>query len=205
MNKKIASEIAIGIFVLVAVLIGSSIWFAGKENNVEKIETGKITSVEDVKNDIDIIDDTSIPNDRGISPGSSINENAEWQTYRNEVYGFEFNYPSVLIVKADGGGYFRLGKTKETNETYLEIIFGEESSDFDNTQAGYVDSILIGGIPARKFSDSEGLCDGPDLCLPAYVQINVAYKTKKYALIFYGSADLSEEQQQILSTFKFID
>ena len=59
MNKKIASEIAIGIFVLVAVLIGSSIWFAGKENNVEKIETGKITSVEDVKNDIDIIDDTS--------------------------------------------------------------------------------------------------------------------------------------------------
>ena len=126
-----------------------------------------------------------------------------WQTYRNEVYGFEFKYPSTLRIKADGGGYFRLGKTKEVNETFLEIIYGEAGSNFDNTQAKYVSTILLDSIPARKYSAPEGICDGPDLCSPAAVQINITHETKEYALIFYGSADLTKEQQQILSTFKF--
>ena len=187
MTQKIPTPIAIGIILILAITVGAGVLWYGQKNLPE------------------VLFSNQPPIQKSDKTSDFVPSDVEgWQTYRNEVYGFEFRYPSTLRIKADGGGYFRLGKTKEVNETFLEIIYGEAVSNFDNTQAKYVGTILLDSIPARKYSAPEGLCDGPDFCSPPAVQINVTHETKEYALIFYGSADLTEEQQQILSTFRFI-
>jgi hypothetical protein len=36
-----------------------------------------------------------------VCPGAKADETANWKTYRNETYGFEFNYPTYLTLKKE--------------------------------------------------------------------------------------------------------
>lgn len=64
---------------------------------------------------------TKIPENVFLKQGedlsaSSTSLTADWKTYRNEQYGFEFKYPSTWIVRevADGLSFFKSPKTPES-------------------------------------------------------------------------------------------
>ena len=65
-------------------------------------------------------------------------------------------------------------------------------------------NIKIGGIAGFKAVSETGYCDGPG-CGKPYVVFAARYKGDIYHLIFYGDAVVSAEENQILSTFKFLE
>lgn len=109
MAKKIPSEIAIGIIVFFAVIIGYSFW---KSNNIAVAPTIN-TSVTTTTVQPAVSDSGTVCQDwfKILSDGSEVKmsdpnckENTDisgWQTYRNDKYGFEVKYPTNWIAGDD--------------------------------------------------------------------------------------------------------
>ncbi|HEX8974215.1 MAG TPA: hypothetical protein VF817_01875 [Patescibacteria group bacterium] len=85
-NKKIASEIAIGIILFLTIVIGAIFWLQGRSAQaptqdvaVNNKPQAPVQPQQEVKN-------------------QAVDETANWQTYRNDKYGFEFSYPKEWSV-----------------------------------------------------------------------------------------------------------
>lgn len=90
MNKKIASEIAIGVIVLIAIIVGVLLWIQNKK------EIPIITQTEVTKPIVSVSQPTT--------QTEAVDETANWQTYTNTKYGFEFKHPKGWSVKEDNAG-----------------------------------------------------------------------------------------------------
>ena len=71
MNKKISTPIAIGIILILVIIVGSFTWWQYGELNKEETNLPEVQIPEKEVKD----------------------ETANWSTYRNDYYGFEFKYP----------------------------------------------------------------------------------------------------------------
>lgn len=113
-NKKIASEIAIGIVLLLVIAIGGIFWMQNKKavisnqplvinNNVvqKPNENASVMCTQEAKQCADgsYVSRTGPKCEFAQCPVSA--EIANWQTYKNEKYGFEFQYPTDFNVKLE--------------------------------------------------------------------------------------------------------
>jgi len=75
MNNKIKTEIAIGIILLIAIIVGGFIWLSGKQ------QTGQNQPATP----------TPVAQQPAQQP-SNVNKTADWHTYKNDKYGFEITF-----------------------------------------------------------------------------------------------------------------
>lgn len=171
----------------------------------------------------------AISNQQPASPagGSSI-DISNWQTYRNEEYGFEFRYPGNWIgrVSTYQDEVFTLD-TPENDQLRLDVEAGRINGEgFDHTLSIFVNTLEpeqsnlinyleqnpeIGDIKSIEFagrSAFNAVSGGLEAHDNTFIQIN-----RHYIDIFLGYVDrtvdfnLPETKiiNQILATFKFID
>lgn len=126
-NKKVASEIAVGIILLITIVIGGIFWVQNKESMisdqvlVENQEPAAQTPAEKegvlCTQDAKLCDDGSYVSRTGpkceFSACPTVNEDgdqstefmfeapADWQTYKNDKYAFELKYPKGWVAKIE--------------------------------------------------------------------------------------------------------
>lgn len=161
-----------------------------------------------------------------LTQPAAIEDMKNWQTYRNEKYGFEFKYPKDWFFEPkdnsfDNAGFLDLHLTNYKVEERadcnkfvgMEIQVGHPlSGSFDELvksqvnagdmgPSGKIVSIVIGGHAAYKIDQSgwNGGCGGPGY----FIKMD----DNRYIYIFtgYGKDDDQKFINQILSTFKFIN
>jgi len=133
MNKKIKIEIAVGIIAVVAIVVGVAVW---KENREIKFETPKVAIEKKVGGTVCTMEAKLCANGSYVSrtgpncefaacPEVKKDETADWKTYRNDKYGFTFQYPNKLVIdpKSDdnsiwvSGGYDEFGQLGQDHYT----------------------------------------------------------------------------------------
>ena len=148
------------------------------------------------------------------SPTAMPDPTADWQTYRNEEYGFEFRYPGSWEVR-NGLSYEiflnpigAAGKFPEIQIiTYTMDIAAEaglnnlrsywESYNMENKK---IESIVVDGIEGLKVSGLSNL--GTSNTPWNIIRIKLVYGDKIYHILS-DNADMIFNQ--ILSTFKFLE
>ncbi len=142
-----------------------------------------------------------------------INETADWQTYRNEEYGFEIKYPSQFYVVSESPGDAESGdiqfsvavddvqfKGQDRFRRYTTISIQKKSS-LQSFLSGLVNDMTGEKLIVTK---QEKISDNP-LSYKIYIGKDyfegVIIKGNTYFHIVSGSGPTVD---QILSTFKFI-
>ncbi|MFZ2149793.1 MAG: hypothetical protein WAV15_01380 [Minisyncoccia bacterium] len=143
---------------------------------------------------------------------------SNWKTYVNTEYGFEFKYPTDLVIdEVKGSSNFEkrftnvtvdtpsnIEEAKQINEgpgseglPYLLSIAGHEPSyEVLNECEGVASKVMLGGVQANKCVDDA--IDGPRL----YIRLT------KDGVVYYGLGSLVYSGNninivdQIISTFK---
>lgn len=133
----------------------------------------------------------------------STTETADWQTYSNTEYGFEFKYPSSFTQDQWGGDNEPLVYLKTTSGSHLTISLENKIADFKDINF-LMDKVekpkmVIDGKDAYRYSAGDGGC------VAELTFINLENKTLK---VNFSSCEPSilpsvSLQEEILFTFKF--
>ena len=96
MNKKITTEIAVGIILVIAIIVGVSVWVGSKKVNQPISQPpNPITQNQNINNEV-----VQQP-----QPKNESNKNVAWIHYGNMIYEYEMKYPenlSLCIVTSFG-------------------------------------------------------------------------------------------------------
>jgi hypothetical protein len=113
MNKKIASEVAVGVVLFIAIVVGGIFWMQGKKDKVSTVQSNE--QEKQVTQEAQKIFSVEVP--------------AGWKLYKHDVLGIEFIYPDAW------------GKphTNPTNITNLQGIEG----DFEKQNTAYYNNVSI--------------------------------------------------------------
>jgi len=115
---------------------------------------------------------------------------ADWQTYRNEEYGFEMEYPESWRINTD----------------FPNLIAGEFMISFRSEK--YKNALDWTGLIIQSYPDNYANYTEAQSFIHEDVESLIKYKTNSRYI--YGSCtnyddDISEMCDQILSTFKFLE
>lgn len=146
-----------------------------------------------------------VANDPSAIP--TIDDTADWKTYRNDLYGYEFKYPSDWTL-ADGKdigisdmfNYVRIRKSLKNNE-YAEISFDSSKEKLDSS-GQLVSTTTLDGVEwtNTRFNDGAPGQQAPHDSIFMQTTMN----GRNYSISIYPEP-IDELSNKILSTFKFID
>lgn len=148
-----------------------------------------------------------------------VNETDNWKTYRNEVLGIEFKYPSgwkindeninsyhiISISPSDAVNIFRNGKDLGIDGAISVYVYDDQGLDIDKFVEDSLDlyfiskkDVVVDGINSvEAINGSEYGFSGKHVYIP---------KNNKVFMIGGGADNMREDVfYKILSTFKFID
>lgn len=209
-RKKFSLKI---IILLIVILLVAGGVYAGMQIGRKQTASNEIVTDTEITN-IPVSKPTVVP---------TIDETANWKTYRNEKYGFEMKYPDNWIVNiADDSirfqtfpepspGYGGFPGGKNDIQISLSVKANSEGLDlekfFAKQSLGRIvkskQSIVLGNISGIIATYDEEVGAGMS---EVY---SVANNFLIEGIVFCGSNDVKEKAisifDQILSTFKFLD
>jgi len=249
MNKRIASEIAVGVILLIAVIVGGIFWLQSKKEEavvqvpvVDVQKSAVKTPIGDkgvmCTQEAKLCEDGKTyvsrtqPNcEFAACPAVSTDETANWQTYKNEKYGFEFQYPkNWLLENSTYSNNYGIGLADPNNAKRINDLRNKEAAGFNwayNVDVLTFDSMdKLDGVKSSNIDDyikknniQYGILHDPQkLTLAgrdAYSFIATGLVDKYtvitdsegviYEVVFNKDSkeSLSLEEGKILSTFKF--
>lgn len=208
MNKNIKVEVALGVIIIIAIIIGGAIWLGGKQKAEAPVtQTPKITQPEL----------QAAPTDETAGLPSTASATEGWQTYRNEKYGFEFQYPkNNWRIGEENDAIFLDKKTINKEDLKKGIVGAGMIINLNKNEKGEnIDQIISN--TNKEWSDTfvYEMKEGKKIIINGIEAIENNYKgwftvyfvNNKYIFDMSLSGDIynDREFQKILSTFKFIN
>ncbi len=152
---------------------------------------------------------TQSPTATGTTTGGP-NVTAGWKTYTNVGLGFSLQYPDKFKpTLEENDNYNRIAVFGTSSDSYyFEVRLYKDTDPDIGVKYGFLDAEVIsnttklGGIPGYNAMSTTGYGDAGGQGYP-YVEFAARNNGSVYHLIFYGDASVSQEEYQILSTFKF--
>jgi hypothetical protein len=193
MNKNVESEIAIGVILLVAIVVGGIFWFSDEnESAIKQILPNKKTRTEQA---------------------SEIIINSDWQIYKSSSVGLQFKVPKDWkLLSSDNYLDYEIGTTNPRNSISVIITYGsneltaetlfKQATDRQTENAhawGYYNLkiVSIAGNSAISWEDYPGY-----QIHKKYLEIPRGNKLLRIKYT-YDSFVSAENLDKILSTFKF--
>lgn len=206
MKKKNIFILAIILVILISAILGG--WYLLEEqrrmsrdynNKINELES----QVQNLKTEIN----------KGTEVFANINSKDGWKNYKNTALGFEVETPITATIS------FYLNEDpnhlvdfKLDDKNSFEVRLGEaEGRDGSITKLDdfyYLDFPrdtfeTINDYKFAVFKASGGYCDGPGCGMPFIAYVMQKDKTF-YEIVFYGDAELSVTERDILETFKLL-
>lgn len=141
------------------------------------------------------------------TPSPTLDPALDWKTYDNPSLGFQINYPSFLKIIRESNNEIER-KTKFLGGGYKVCIYlvkniGNFTLDnFKYHDTSPVKKTTLDGIPANMYASDNYCEDDPTCASVAYFSIK---GSEMYFVVFFGDLKMSDVENQILSTFKFIN
>jgi hypothetical protein len=124
------------------------------------------------------------------------NETANWKTYTNDQYGFEFKYPESWTIVNNLENGANIVDPKDINYRRISVYVDQsdpEGSIRDVNQITSESSVKIQGLDAKQYNGESGVTGRSAVFL--------VIKSNNYYYVLIAPTDL---YSQILSTFNFI-
>jgi len=206
MSKKAIITIVIAVVILV--VAGGVVWYLTQEQGI----SSKGQADEQQSGQLQVGDNQPVLDaESEINNQPSEIDTSDWQTYRNEEYGFEVKYPGGYLVKAIKNGLYLkhpsydLVPNSPAKGGAISIALSDQNIEDHIKEIENIDPPL-----SRVISKKEYTLDGEQGIevvsnMPVgldYYDIFITHNNKKY-LISYDDIGL-QYSKGILATFKFI-
>jgi len=207
MSKK---QLTILIIVIVCVVVAGGMFWYVKQNKQKPVNSPVTDNEKEQNNTSDSSSIASTTEEIATLTTEQV-DTSNWETYRNEEYGFEVKYPEDYIIKKiEGGIYLKhpsvdlvpihppkggavsIALTKTKIEDEIKSI---EKSDPPFTRVRSQKEYILDDVKGTEIVGT--VAEGLD-----FYEIFIKYNNKEY-LIDYGDIGL-DYSKEILSTFKFI-
>lgn len=142
------------------------------------------------------------------SPSFTPDPTADWKDYKNTALGFELKYPADVEVDKELNDQNNRLVIFKGGELHFEIRLIKYSGNTVLDNYYYLDSPITRKIPfrgdiANVYESLHGYCDGPE-CTEPYVAFVIEKGSDLFHFTFFGDTIVSETENQIFSTIKFL-
>ena len=177
-NKKISSEIAVGIILLVAIIIGGVFWL---QNKAQAPVTAPVTT-----------QPATVAQTPVTQP--AVDETANWKTYTNTKYGFELKTPQDWEVKNEEKVYYDIESTDKIAQKMINFSVQKKN--------GTVTILTILITPTKNLK----LCEDTPFCSPGeYIKQNNEFSFGFSSGLGVGVKENLQDDSAVLESFKFTD
>src|SRR3989339_536275 len=196
MNKK-QLIITIIIVIILAAIGGGWFWYVN--NRGEQVNPPVTENSGQGPQDSSNTENNQLQGEVVGSPAADV-DMSDWLTYRNEEYGFEFNYPADLL-KSKNEYYITVLSNTSANIN-INILNEKLNPDTITSLIGIVtkeslEAVIVGGKNSYRFRDGDMGYGGNSYRIPLDYSHTLI-------LWFVTAGGYYDNEDEIISAFKFI-